>query len=273
MKLVLRDELAHLWRDRDAFSEVRSLSGDVIRDREGRQTLRFQLGGKTYYRKLHIGIGWREILKNFLQLKRPVVGASNEWRAINRLAQLGVDTLTAVAYGKRGCNPARQLSFLVTEELIDTLSLARYTETWPLNPPPPDARRALVAKVADIARTLHQHGINHRDLYLCHFLLDVGGGEAWLAHRRPRLFLVDLHRAQIRRRVPLRWQVKDLASLYFSALDVGLTRSDVYRFLRIYFNQPLRQILRDRKRLLTRVTRRASKLYRRDFKRLPRLPV
>lgn len=273
MKLVLRNELAQLWRDRDVFREVRALSGDIVREREGRQTLRFKLAGKTYYRKLHSGIGWREILKNFCQLKWPVIGASNEWQAINRLTQLGVDTLTAVAFGQRGCNPAHRLSFLITEELSETLSLARYTENWPLAPPPPRARRALIEKVAAIARTLNQHGINHRDLYICHFLLDMSGGEAWLAHGQPRLFLVDLHRSQLRKRVPMRWQVKDLASIYFSALDIGLTRRDVYRFLQVYFRQPLRQILAEQQPLLQRVSARAVKLYQRDFKRLPRLPV
>lgn len=269
MTLVLRDELAHLWRDRDVFREVQGLAGTVVRDREGRQTLRFELAGQVYYRKLHTGIGWREVLKNFLQLKAPVVGASNEWLALNRLTQLGVDTLTAVGYGKRGWNPARQTSFLITRELAASRTLADIAGAWPQTPPPPGTRRALIAKVAAVARTLNLHGINHRDLYLCHFMVD----DAAATSAAPRLFLVDLHRAQMRRRVPLRWQIKDLASLYFSALDSGLTRRDVYRFLKAYFRQPLRQILREQRPLLVRVAQRAVQLYRRDFGRAPRLPV
>ncbi len=270
MKLVLRGELAHLWRGRDVFAEVRALAGEVIRDREGRQTLRFQLAGNTYYRKLHRGIGWREILKNFLQLKWPVTGARNEWQAINRLPQLGVDTLTAVAFGERGCNPARRESFLITAELGDTLSLARHAATWPAQPPSRRVRHALIDQVAAIARRLHQHGINHRDLYLCHFLPDV---PAPATPERPRLFLVDLHRAQMRRHLPRRWRVKDLASIYFSALDIGLTRRDVLRFLKAYFRQPLRPLLREHQVLLNQVSARARQLYRRDFGREPGLPL
>lgn len=270
MTLVLRGELAHLWRGRDVFREVQALRGEVIRDREGRQTLRFQLAGKTYYRKLHSGIGWREIAKNLLQLKWPVTGASNEWQAINRLPQLGVETLTAVAFGERGRNPARRQSFLITAELADTLSLARHAATWPAQPPPPAVRRALIERVADIASRLHRHGINHRDLYLCHFLLDVSSAAQ---PERPRLFLVDLHRAQMRRRLPRRWQVKDLASIYFSALDIGLTRRDVLRFLKAYFRQPLRPLLREHRALLNQVGARARQLYRRDFGREPDLPL
>jgi len=271
-EVVLRGELARLWRGRDVFKEVCSLSGDIIREREGRQTLRFRLADQTYYRKLHTGIGWREIFKNFLQFKWPVTGAVNEWRAINRLPQLGIDTLTGVAFGERGCNPATRLSFLVTEALGDTISLARHAESWPAQPPAPLARRALIGAVANITQRLHRHGINHRDLYICHFLLDIADGGAGLGNGRPRLFLVDLHRAQMRRRVPRRWQVKDLASLYFSALDIGLTRNDVYRFLKGYFSQPLRQILHEHEPLLRSVSWRAIQLYRRDFRRPPRLP-
>ncbi len=270
-ELILRGELQDLWRDKDVFALLQSMNGEVIRDKEGRQTLRFQLAGKTYYRKLHTGIGWREIIKNFLQLKMPVTGALNEWLAINRVHELGLDSLNALAYGCRGSNPAKKLSFLVTEELNNTLSLAQYAEQWPSMPPPPKERRALIRKVATIARTIHGAGINHRDLYICHFLLDLSF-KPGVEGQDPRLFLVDLHRAQMRATVPRRWLVKDIASIYFSSLDIGLTKKDVYLFLQVYFNMPLREILNRHEPLLNSVTKRAIQLYRRDFKRLPELP-
>ena len=271
MELILRGTLQEEWADKDVFALVQALEGEVIRDKEGRQTLKFTCSGKNYYRELHTGIGWREVLKNASQLKMPVFGAANEWLAINRVKELGLDTLNALAYGKRGINPARQLSFLVTEELSDTLSLAVYAESWPEKPCSLREKRALIEKVALIARTIHQAGINHRDLYICHFLLDQSSA-ASSDKLNPRLFLVDLHRAQIRHKVPGRWLVKDLASIYFSSLDIGLTKRDVLWFLKVYFDEPLEYTLRERKALLTRVTRRAIKLYRRDFSRMPQLP-
>lgn len=270
-ELILRGELQKLWRDKDVFSLLQALDGEVVRDKEGRQTMKFQLAGKTYYRKLHTGIGWREIFKNFLQLKMPITGASNEWLAINRLHELGLDSLNALAYGCKGSNPAKKLSFLVTEELSNTLSLAQYAEQWPHSPPAPRERRALIRKVATIARTIHGAGINHRDLYICHFLLDLSAAKENRV-QDPRLFLVDLHRAQMRATVPHRWLVKDIASIYFSSLDIGLTKKDIYRFLQVYFDMPLGQILLSHEALLKSITKRAVKLYRRDFKRLPVLP-
>jgi len=270
-ELILRGELQALWRDKDVFALLQALDGEVVRDKEGRQTMRFELAGKSYYRKMHTGIGWREIFKNFLQLKMPVTGASNEWLAINRVHELGLDSLNALAYGCKGHNPAKKLSFLVTEELSNTLSLAQYAEQWPNKPPAPSERRALIRKVATIARTIHGAGINHRDLYICHFLLDLSPGPN-NTKDDPRLFLVDLHRAQMRTTVPRRWLVKDIASIYFSSLDIGLTKKDAYLFLQVYFDRPLREILTHHEVLLDSVTKRAVQLYRRDFKRLPVLP-
>ena len=270
-ELILRGELQALWRDKDVFALLQAVDGEVVRDKEGRQTLKFKLAGKTYYRKMHTGIGWREIFKNFLQLKMPVTGASNEWLAINRVHELGLDSLNALAYGCKGHNPAKKLSFLVTEELSNTLSLAQYAEQWPNKPPAPSERRALIRKVATIARTIHGAGINHRDLYICHFLLDLSPGPN-NTKDDPRLFLVDLHRAQMRTTVPRRWLVKDIASIYFSSLDIGLTKKDAYLFLQVYFDRPLREVLTRHEVLLDSVTKRAVQLYRRDFKRLPVLP-
>ena len=91
----------------------------------------------------------------------------------------------------------------------------------------------------------HGGGVNHRDFYICHFLLhlpvDAGA---------PRLSLIDLHRAQVREKTPRRWRDKDLAALYFSALDIGLTKRDGLRFLKTYFARPLRGILQDERALL-----------------------
>ncbi len=266
--LILRGELTNLWQDKDVFALLQALNGEVVRDKEGRQTMKFELAGKNYYRKLHTGVGWREIFKNFLQLKMPVTGASNEWHAINRVRELGLDSLNPLAFGERGFNPAKKLSFLVTEELSGTLSLAKYAEQWPDKPPPYNERCALINKVATIARTIHHAGINHRDLYICHFLLDISA-EAKTALTDPKLFLVDLHRAQIRASVPSRWLIKDVASIYFSSLDIGLNKKDVYRFLRVYFDMPLREIFEKHEVLLKLIEKRAVQLYRRDFKRMP----
>lgn len=260
MKLILAEPFKRLWAGQDAFAAVEALQGQVYRELEGRRTLRTEVEGRGYFVKIHRGIGWGEIVKNLLTAKLPVLGAGQEWQAIQRLTALGVPTMTAVAYGERGSDPANQHSFIVTEELAPTTDLEQLTLDWVRQPPQPRLKRALIDEVARMTGDMHRGGVNHRDCYICHFLLHT---DTPVTADDFRLSVIDLHRAQVRRATPLRWRNKDLAALYFSALDIGLTRRDKLRFLKAYFRRPLREILRDETRLLSWLERKADTLYAR----------
>ena len=110
---------------------------------------------------------------------------------------------------------------------------------------------------------MHEAGVNHRDFYLCHFLMDIGSESA------PQLHVIDLHRAQIRARVPVRWQVKNLGGLLFSAFDKDLTRRDMLRFIRLYTGESLRVALTRHESLWRAAVRRAKQLYLQDHASLP----
>ncbi len=255
-----------LWVDEDfrrelglttpRMSDFFAIEGEVFREPAGsnRRTLRFECGGRGYFLKQHWGVGWREIFKNLLSLKAPVLGARNEWQAIQRLTGLGVETMQTVAYGEAGMNPATRRSFVVTRELESTISLEDYCADWVREPPPAPAKWVLIDRVAEMTAALHANGMNHRDLYICHFLLQ----QPWAGPDEPlHLYLIDLHRMQFRDRVPHRWLVKDLAALYFSALHIGLTRRDLYRFIRRYAGGRLRDELRKNAALWRQVSDRA----------------
>jgi len=198
-------------------------------------------------------------MKNLLSLRLPVLGAANEWRAIHKLEELGVETMQLAAYAQEGWNPARQKSCVVTHELTDCISLEDYCAHWAEDPPAPAIKYQLIQRVAEMTRKIHQQGVNHRDLYICHFLLQ----QPWLGgDKNLHLHLIDLHRVQIRRRTPWRWQVKDVGALYYSAMDIGLSQRDLLRFIRVYSQKPLRQVLAEDKRFWQAVVRRAQALYR-----------
>ena len=61
--------------------------------------------------------------------------------------------------------------------------------------------------------------------------------------QKSKLYLIDLHRLQIRRKTPERWAVKDISGLYYSSKDIGLTKRDLLRFIKLYRGKPLREIL------------------------------
>ena len=267
--IELSPELQTRFNGPDTFDRILALDGQTFRAFANRRTLRFENGDKGYFLKIHEGVGWLEILKNLLYFRLPVVGSRDEWLALRRLRELGVPTMKIAGFGERGWNPARRESFLITEELRNRVSLEDFCHPWLLNPPPPALKRALVARVAAVARTLHTHGVNHRDFYLCHFLLDPSTVTYPCLPERLRLEVIDLHRAQLRARTPRRWIVKDIAGLYFSAMDIGLTRRDLYRFMQVYRRAKLRDTLVQDRAFWSDVTRKSTRLYLRIFKRPP----
>lgn len=269
LKPYLNDPFASRWLSSGnsssaLFEHAFSLEGQVFRNVKNRKTLRFFLEGKPYFVKLHRGVGWREIFKNLFQLKKPVLGAANEYLAIRKFEALGLDTMKIAAFAERGLNPASRESFLVTEELCNMTSLEDFCYGWKDNPPPSGLKHRLISELARICSVMHGAGVNHRDCYICHFLLDRSSFEKG----ELRLFVLDLHRAEIRRRIPRRMQVKDLAGIFFSSMDLGLGKRDALRFIAAYSRggAPVdKSLWRD-------VLNTAVKLYRKEFSRSPELP-
>jgi len=250
-----------LWSKTTPMEPFFEITGEIFREPEGanRRTLRFERDGKSFFIKLHWGVGWREIFKNLFSLRSPILGARNEWQAIQRLEQLQVETMRIAAYGQQGINPATQRSFVITEDLTDTISLEDWCMEWPSKPPAIRQKWRLIKRVAEMSRTLHKNGINHRDLYICHFLLQ----QPWDGSEQDlHLHLIDLHRVQMRNKTPERWLVKDVGSLHFSSMEIGLTQRDLFRFIKIYSDKPLRQTLQEDGAFWRKVQNRADALYK-----------
>ncbi len=265
MMLFLSPELEELWRGKDPFEAAFALSGPSYREVKSRRTLRFEIHGKGYFAKLHRGIGWKEYLKDVLQGKKPVTDAGNEYRAIRKLEALGVDTMTAAGCGVRRWNPAGRESFLITEELTGVISLedlAGFTGERAL---PYSRRCAVIRQLGSMTGIMHRGGVNHRDCYICHYLLKKDTVNSPV----PQLFVIDLHRAQIRSEVPYRYLVKDVAGLYFSSMDAGLSSRDLLRFVREYEMTGLGKALHQHRRFWRDVERTARKLYFKVHHRQP----
>lgn len=260
----LNEPLATLWHGKDAFAEVEKLQGEVFRALETRRTLRFEINQCSYFLKLHYGTTWKEVIKNLISLRLPVLGADREWKAIHRLKTLGVDTMKGIGFGQKGWNPVRRTSFIITEDLTPTVSLEDYCADWAREPPDVKTKRMIIRRVADMVRKMHQGGVNHRDCYICHFLLHLpfDGDEKNL-----KISVIDLHRSQIRSQVPKRWRDKDLIGLYFSSLTIGLTRRDIFRFLTGYFGLPLRSVIQDNSKLLMQADAKAKKIKERTIRK------
>ncbi len=257
--LVLEEPFRTLWEGKDPFEEVEKISGDVKRALETRRTLRFVVNKKGYYLKLHHGTKMKEVMKSLIRLRAPVLGADREWNAIHRLAENGVDTMEGVAYGEKGGNPLSKTSFIITKDVGRSWDARVVLQDLKVSV---TVKRMIIKRLAQMIRKMHQCGVNHRDCYLAHFLVhrpfDLKAGK----EQDLKISVIDLHRAQLRESVPIRWRDKDLVGLLFSARDVKLTQRDIYRFMKEYFQMPLREILKQEKSLITSAQTRIERMKR-----------
>ena len=253
MRQMLNEPFDRLWAGRDPFEAVFELEGEVFRNVKNRKTFRIEVEGKGFFVKIHRGVGWKEIFKNLFQFKLPVTGAANEFLALKRLTELGIATMESAAFAERNFNPAAKESFLVTRELTDVVTL----EDWGAENPVSPLRRRLIRAVARSAGTMHRAGINHRDCYICHYMLHLPTAQTV----EPTVYVIDLHRAQIRKKVPYRYHVKDVAGLLFSAWSASLTCREALRFIREYSCRPLKVELRENRKFWQDVERTARNLF------------
>lgn len=251
--LVVPDAIQQALGSPDTFDALMQLQGKAFRDVKGRKTIQVQMAGKSYFLKQHFGIGWREIVKNLLSFKKPILGAMTEVHAIEKLGELGIATTPLVAYGQRGSNPANLQSFVLTQDLGDITSLEDLCSDWKLSPPESKFKKALIIEIAKLAARLHAAGLCHRDFYLCHLVMK----KSELAEGNINLILIDLHRMLTDQPVGGRAAMKDIAGLYFSAIDCGFNDSDWALFRQYYL--PHNEVF------WNQVLERANKLYKKFY--------
>jgi len=233
-KIIFIDKnIKDLFSEGDIYETAKNIEGRVYRETANRITKEFTYKGINYFIKYHGGIGWKEIFKNLFKLTLPTIGANREWKAIKRLNELNINCPEVAAVCFRGLNPANSESFLITKALVNTISLEEALKQGKYQSLTVSDKREFILKIAEISKKMHDGGVNHRDYYLCHFHvaknLDV----------KKDIYLIDLHRAQIRSTVPVRWSEKDIGGLFHSALGFGLSERDLYRFLSADFSLPI----------------------------------
>ena len=263
--LYLRDDLQAAVRtgelavsDDDVFAALSATEGEVYRRSARRRTSRVVIGDKTYFAKVHEGVGWREIAKNLLAGKRPVLGARHDFEASRRLRAEGVAVPEVAAFGERGVNPARRRSFAIHDALEGFCSLedVGHARLWGAAI---ELKRALLIEAGRLTAAMHAAGVCHRDYYACHLMANaakLGRGEAELA-------VIDLHRAEVHRRLSRRARVRDLGALLYSTSAMPLTERDRLRFVAAYAGTVASVELRHRGGFWRAVVRRAERLHAR----------
>ena len=223
---------------------------DRLHVKQGRSTARviYHPGGRpglgrgqvppalSVYLKRHYRLPWSARLGATVHPSGRFSPAAAEWSHLERSRSLGIEVPEVVAAGEQIGPRGGLTSFLMVAELTGCEALhealprlAARLEPEAFN----GLKRRIIAEVARIAATLHDARLFHKDLYLCHFFLDLGRVERDI--RDIRIVLIDLHRLSSGRLWPawLRW--KDLGQLLYSTFEVdGINDRDRLRFWRLY---------------------------------------
>ena len=253
--IFLTNELKNLFSSGDFFSIAENIEGKIFRETANRITKEFTFDGNRHFIKLHYGVGWKEIFKNIFKFRAPTVGAFPEWKALKKLRSLGIECPEPVGFYSTGINPANLKSFLITRSLINTISLETALKKGKFQKLSFSDKREFIEKIALISRNLHNSGINHRDYYLCHFHVDKD------MDVKKSIYLIDLHRAQLRSFVPKRWASKDIGGLIHSAMGFDLSEKDFYRFMRTYLKCSTKEFFQAHSRFLKNTRNRAFRMF------------
>jgi heptose I phosphotransferase len=229
-----RNERYRLALPADLDASIMNLDArDRLHAKQGRSTARVVFHGPDgpvpVYLKRHYRLPWTARLAALLQPEGKHTPGAAEFAHLTHARSLGLVVPGVVAAGERIGPWGNVQSYLLVEELTGSLPLHEAIP-WLAGRLYRIAferlKRHLVKEMARIAATLHNAYVFHKDLYLCHFFLDVS---VPLAERS--LAIIDLHRLAEHRIWPDRWRRKDLGQLLYSTIGVpGITDRDVLRF-------------------------------------------
>ena len=186
-------------------------------------------------------------IKRYHPVRAGVSPADDEARGIRALMIEQIATAPLVGWGTM----IDGRSFLITEDLYGY---------WPADKLVAGdfAFENLLLPTADMVAKLHNAGLHHRDLYLCHFFVKT---------QEKTLFLALIDAARVKRLPgwPLRnrWIVKDLAQFWFSTTKLPVTPSQRLRWLARYAEQ---RGLKSHESLLVQIQTKAARIARHDVK-------
>jgi heptose I phosphotransferase len=220
-------------------------SRDRLHAKQGRSTARVIFhaaadpdakGPLSVYLKRHFRQPWPARLAALFDPGGRHSPGAAEWAHLERARSLGVPVPDVVAAGERIGPWAGLQSYLMVAELAGCEEL---NVALPRLAAENDAasfasmKRKVVAEMARIGAALHGARVFHKDLYLCHFFLDVE--RLRRDPRDVRLVVIDLHRLREHRLWADRWRWKDLGQLLYSTHGVaGIDGRDVLRFWKHY---------------------------------------
>ena len=182
--------------------------------------------------------------------------AGLEWTWMRRLAADGIPCARPVAFGEEIRDGGEVRSAILTESVPGD-SLETWCVRWASSGA--ELARPLMGPLAALVGRLHARGYVHRDLYLSHVFHDPD------APPDRSLHLIDLQRVIRPQLRWLRWIIKDLAALNFSAPPNLIRDVDRRRWLTAYLRASRLDV--PARSLLYRIVGKTRRIARHDRRR------
>ena len=227
-----------------------------------RKRLRFlSEDGRCFYLKFYKNAPLKKQLINWLDHREYKSMGEFDMGPVGILEAANIQTPKVVAFGSEWSGLVERRSFVVTEQIAGE-ALERKLPRFLLEPERDgnlEKKMKFIHELADFARRFHKTGLRHRDFYLAHLFWDKKEG----------LRLIDLFRV-FRPVQSLRYQIKDLAQLYYSSPGSVFSSADKLRFYKSY--NEVAVLSSNDKKLIRRIVNKAVKMAKHDRRRGRRVP-
>jgi len=175
----------------------------------------------------------------------------------SQLTAAGLNTPKTIAYGEQWEALFEKRSFVITEKIPDAESLERKLPDC-FNKQPTIAnlkrRRHFIAQLAGFIKKFHDTNYRHRDLYFSHIFHSDNN----------KFYLIDLARAFKPLILRRRFQLKDIAQVYYSAPGRYFSNTDRLRFYLGYRSQ--RKLTSNDKVFIRKVINKVKRMERHNIK-------
>ena len=183
--------------------------------------------------------------------------AMHEYLSMGELAAAGIGAPRPICCGEQWGLLFEKRSFIITVKIPDAEALERKLPDCfggPANAESLGRRRDFVSQLAHFIRKFHETGYRHRDLYFSHIFYGS----------KSSFFLIDLARAFRPVVLGRRFQIKDLAQVYYSAPGRHFSRMDRLRFYLAYAGRS--KLTQEDKGFIREVLAKAERIARRERK-------
>ena len=212
---------------------IQSDRTEIVKSGQHRVVYRLQLESGEYFLKHFRVPDLRTFGQNVIRPSR----ADLEWEAARRVRETGIPTIECVAMGERSVAGFILDNYLLTKAIPNVIPLDEVLrDVLPsLNARLQARLRQLVTRqTGQILGRLHQSGLYHPDLHPGNILVSRGDLSALDAGiESVRMWLIDLHSVQRRRRPSSRLACRDLA-IWHNFFARRYSHTDRFRFFQTY---------------------------------------